>query len=355
VNKNCPKVNEDNQQIYSEEEVKDMKERGLYKNPEGDFESESEIKRKLALEGQMPPIIEGVKFPKKFGDYAKEAQERSDRSKEFSTKTEGKVKIKLPNTSIVSFIGDVHAGHPNTDYERLEQEVEVIENTPDSFVVFNGDLVEGIHWGGASQGENVMEGIHWGGASQGENVMSLDEQHGFLRSMFKKLSGKVLAGISGEHDSKWAAKTGSDPYSQFTEMSNAPYIRGIAELDVDVGEQNYKLVAGHRFRGHSMYSPVHPPNRMSKFHLQDADVYVSGHTHRKGVSQEAIRTFDGSREVTYGSTGSYKSGDEYGERSGFVSSKKREMGGLSIRLRADKKKVDIDTDIVEAHKKWWQR
>lgn len=312
---------------------------GIFKKPKLDsFESDSEIKRKLALEGQTRPEISGIKFPKDFDDYSNIAKRRSKDVHELSPRTEETIKVRLPRTSIISFIGDVHAGHPNSDYERLQQEIEVIRNTPDSYVVFTGDLIEGIHWGGASQSEQVM---------------SLDEQGGFLRSMFKKLRGKVLAGVSGEHDSKWAARTGSDPYSQFSEIAEAPYVRGIAELDIDVGEQNYRGVVQHRAKGYSMYNKNHPTFRQARFHNQGADFYVSGHTHQKQVSQEAIREFGKkAREVTHLSIGTYKGSDEYSERKGYSPQAREEMGGASIRLRDDRKKIDLDSDVLEAHRKW---
>jgi hypothetical protein len=180
----------------------------------------------------------------------------------------------------------------------------------------------------------------------------MDEQHGYMRTLFKKLNKKVLVGISGEHDSKWASKSGADPYGTFPEQTGAPYIRGVAELDIDVGNQNYRIVVAHKMPGHSMYTKTHPERRMSKFGISGADVYVGAHTHQKEHSQDVVRTFGDDQTVTYISLGPYKSSDDYAERCGFTRSMRNGMGGISVRLHADEKRVEVEPDILNAHRKW---
>ena len=72
---------------------------------------------------------------------------------------------------------EISSQHPNTNHERIQQELEVIKNTPFSYLALTGDLLHGIHWGGA------------GGAEQ---TGTLDEQRMFLGAVFKELKGKVL-------------------------------------------------------------------------------------------------------------------------------------------------------------------
>lgn len=319
-----------------------MKDRikGLFRGPnEADFASEQTVRRELAIRGQTPVRLHSrIIRPKNFDEHADHARERAKSQEELSPRTESVVKVRMPRTSIVSVIGDTHLGHPKTDYRRLQREVEVVANSPDSYAILTGDLAEGIHWGGAGGGEQVL---------------NLDEQHGMMRGLWRKLKGKVIVGVSGEHDSKWAAQRGSDPYSQFTEETGAPYVRGIAEVEAQVGDQKYRIVGQHRARGFSMYNKNHPTYRQSRFHLQGADVYISAHRHQKQVSQEALRDFGKTgRVVTHVAAGTYKGGDEYSDRQGFVPQVREEMGGASFRLHAGRKKVDVEPDIVEAHQRW---
>lgn len=311
--------------------------KGLY-DADGNFRSDQQIKRELAIKGELPPQYHSpVVKPQELKDYIRRAEERKQMMKEASPLSDNHIEVDLPKTSGVAFMGDMHFGNPNTDNKRILQEVEAIKETPNFFVALMGDLVDGI-W--------------WGGAGQSEQSQSLSEQHGFLRTLFRSLRGKVLFAVSGEHDSKWASKSGSDPYDIMSGETGAPYIRGIAEVGINVGDFLYKLVAGHKMRGHSMYNKNHPTYRASKFGIQGADVYASAHNHQKQIAQETLRDFGEEREVTHVAVGPYKDSDEYGDRSGFAKQKRGEMGGAAVRLHDDKKKVDVEKDILDAIKKW---
>ena len=313
-------------------------ENGLF-YPDGEFRTDSQVRRKLALEGVLPEMefVTPVPIQKDVNSWLDEAQIRADSMNEFSLISENHIEVNLPRTSIVNVMGDLHFGHPDTNYQRIEQELEVIRNTGDSYVLLVGDLVDGIFWGGESGGEQSM---------------GIKEQHGFLRSFFDSLKGKVVAAVSGEHDSKWAARSGIDPYEVMTEEMGVPYIRGVAEIELHVGEQDYNVVAQHRARGFSMYNKNHPTQRQTRFDLQGGDIYVSAHTHRKQVSQEAIRDFDESRQVTHISIGAYKSGDAYGQRSGFPEMHPEEMFGSAFQVHLEEHRVDVEFDILKAHEKW---
>lgn len=311
---------------------------GLY-YPDGSFKDQNQIKRDQALRGELPEmsIDSSIKLPLDVYTYLDASRERGMQIRELSPRSDSQVDVRLPRTSIINVLGDIHFGHPETDTERLKQELELIRNTPDSFIIFNGDLVDGIFWGGASGGEQSA---------------NLDEQRFFLASLFNALKGRVIVGTSGEHDRKWATKSGADPYFDFSERTGAPYVRGTAELRLKVGFIEYKIAVGHRKRGHSMYNKNHPTYRESRFELQDADIYISSHTHRKQISQEAIRKFRRADMITHISTGTYKGGDVYGDQQGYIPQLDKEKYGVSFRVHENRKLVEVDYSIVEAHRKW---
>jgi hypothetical protein len=287
-------------------------------------------------EGQLPPLIEGLQEKKSFKDYARIAIQRSKEAREFSPQAQGKVKVTVPDDAKLNFIADVHAFHPTTNHERVLQEVETIMETPKSYIVLGGDLVEGQFWGGA------------GGTEQ---VGSLDEQRGFLRELFKRTKGRVIAAVSGEHDSKWAAKTGADPYSEFSELTNAPYKRGVLELEMKAGGQEYSGLIAHKMRGNSIYNNLHPVMRASR-EIQGHDFYLSAHTHRKGVGIQATRDKDGAKSVAFGVSGPYKEEDDYTQRSGWISQKTKQLFGLTMRFNPEEKRIEIDEDIISANRRW---
>lgn len=314
-----------------------MKERkgGLF-YPDGLYKTDQQVKRKLALEGQLPPIIEGAPERKSFKDYATIAIARSKVAREFSPQAQGGVKVTVPDDTKLNFIADLHAWHPQTNHERFFQEIEVIMETPKSLIVYGGDMIEGVHWGGA------------GGSEQ---VGSLDEQKGFLRELWKRTKGRVIAAVSGEHDSKWASRSGSDPYAEFTDLTDAPYKRGLLELTLEAGDIQYTGLIAHRLRGNSIYSNTHPAVRASR-EVQGHDFYLGAHTHRKGITQQPVREKESARMVTFGISGPYKEEDEFTQRSGWISQKTKQLYGFALRFNPEEKKIEIDEDIISANKKW---
>ena len=246
-----------------------MKEKGIFRGQhESDFATDSSIRRELAIKGETKALeyASGLPVKRNLNDYINSAEKRNKEYNSFKETAENPIKIKLPDTSIVSVIGDLHFNHPETDLERFRREIEVIRNTPNSYIILGGDLVDGIFWGG-----------------ERENNFNLNEEFGFMYSLFEELKGKVLFGVSGEHDSKWRAKTGGDIYEIFTGITGAPYVKGIAEAEVDIKGIDYKIVAAHKMLGRSMYNKNHPTMRQSRFGLQGGDVYISCHTHKKQI------------------------------------------------------------------------
>jgi hypothetical protein len=127
----------------------------------------------------------------------------------------------------------------------------------------------------------------------------------------------------------------------------------MAEINLQVGEVDYKVTAQHQAKGFSMYNKTHPAMRNSNFNVQGADSYNSADSHQKGLAVQSVREFGGtSREVVYGVVGPYKSRDEYSERKGNPRLADSEMGGYTLLFHSDEKKIEPELDITHAHKKW---
>lgn len=279
--------------------------------------------------------IRGLQQPKDFNDYASLAIRRGKEAREFSPSIQDKIGARFKDEAIINFIADVHAGHPTSHIDRLQAELQAIRENPKSAVIFGGDLIEGVHWGGASM----------------EQIMSLDEQKGFLKEMFRSMRGHTIGAVSGEHDSKWAAKTGADPYTDFQELSGGGYKRGLMEVRIEAGGEEYDILVAHKLRGSSIYNNLHPTMRASK-EIQGYDGYLAGHTHRKAVGVQPVRDKDGSKSVAFGISGPYKETDEYTQRSGWMEQKTKQLFGLAIRLNPDERAIEISDDIVRANREW---
>lgn len=306
-------------------------EQGLY-YPGGKFRSQSEIAMKLAYKDpeMVTPIIQGEVF----GYWSDRFAKRADEMKAHKERTQH-AEIRLADRSIISFIGDIHAGALDTDYRRVEQEVDQIVKTPHSYAVLMGDAIDGFFFNPA----------------QMEEVEQVPEQIEYYNSLLTHLGShhKLLAGWAGDHD-EWSAKMGHSANARFARETGAYFMKGVGYLTLDVAGQKYNVTGTHRPAGHSIYNNAHGAMRLGR-DAQGSDIVVTAHTHSKGVSQQPVKEYGGnSRLVTYISVGPYKSTDEYSQKLGFPDNSPQAMFGASVILEKDSKVVTPHYDIMEAHK-----
>ena len=329
-------VNELNQQIYTQKEIKEMKEKGLYtSSDEKSFKSDKQIKRKLALKGELPVFETQIPDKKDFEYWNNRMVTRKEQYAETIPHKENDVTISFKEDIIVNFIGDIHAGSPTTEYKRVAQELEVIVNTPESYVILGGDLIDGFFFRPA----------------QYEQIEQTPEQLAYMHSLIEFLAEhkRILVGYGGDHDQDWSMKSGTNPYYDFAEKTGAYYMHGIGFITLNVGEQPYKLCGAHRLAGHSMYNNVHPEMRLGKT-VQGSDIYFGLHTHQKGHAQQATKMFGNEDKlVTYISVGPYKSEDGYSRKMGWARQTPSEMYGSAIKLSSERFSVEYFEDILVAN------
>ena len=319
--------------VYPKKEREKMKERGLY-YPDGSFKPDTQIKREKALAGEHPLLETPLTGERPFEYWSERFRKRQEQWKETSSDEQNHVQISFKGDTIINFIGDTHVGSPNTFYDRLESELTAIINTPNSYVIMVGDLVDGFFWTPA-----VFEALE-----------PVQEQYAYTDSMLRHLakSRKLLIGFGGDHD-QWPKKMGIDPYYKFSSELHAYYMHGVGFLTAKVDEQVYKLTGAHRLPGHSIRDNTWAAKRASA-EIQGSEIYFSGHTHKKGHSLQAIKSFGGeAKKVHFISLGPYKSTDEFSRKHGWAQQSPEEMFGSSIILRADGHKIDYYDDILEAN------
>lgn len=301
--------------------------------PGGKFISKNEIARKNALNESVPRMVTDLPKEMEFNYWSKRFERRQEVFKETEVQ-KNKVSISFDNDTIINFIGDAHIGAPDTDYKRLASEIDIICQTPNSYVMVVGDLIDGFFFNPA----------------QMEQIEQVPEQYKYIRSMLKYLSEnkRLLVGWGGDHDG-WAKKMGMDPYATFSSEFGAYYMQGVGYITLNVGEQEYKLVGAHRLPGFSMYNNTHPQMRLSR-DVQGADIYMGAHTHMKGHNQQDVTFFGGeSKMVHYISLGPYKQTDEYAKKKGFAVKTDEGMYGCAIKLSKDSHHIQYFSSILEAN------
>ena len=306
--------------------------------PNGSFKPVSEMVRQRILDDNEVPLFqEPPGIPRDFGYWSQRFIERQQQYQETAEVPRDHVTITLPGTCVINLIGDQHVGNPTTNYERIAQEIELILNTPRSYVMLLGDTVDGFFFNPA----------------QFEQIEQAPEQFAYVRSMIARLAAakRLLVGWGGDHDN-WAKKMGVSAYAYFAQETGAHYMYGVGYVTMNVGEQTYKLSGAHRHGGFSMYNNTHAAMRMYRDNAEGADVCVTAHTHKKGYHRQAVRGFGGeAHKVDFISLGPYKATDDYSRKRGFGTQQTSEMFGAAIMLMADRHQVVYYDDILDANRR----
>ncbi len=326
-----------------------MKE-GIYRGPnEKDIASLSQIRKEYALRGEIiaPEFITPLPFDRGFKDYySPKFIKRAEDFKEIFEIPNNHVEIRLPDgVNALNLIPDLHVGAGFTHYKRIEQETDVILGTPNSYIVYLGDLTEGFHWNPA----------------QSRMIEQTPEQLKYVRSLFKYVAdaGRLLAVVGGDHDT-WSEKMGAGLYDGFAETYGAHYLRGMSYLTLYMGEQEYNITLAHKLPGNSIYNNTHPQMRAANRHggAYGSHMIASAHNHKKGYSTDTVKGFGNQRiDAHYAALGPYKSQDDYSMKHGWAEQQAKEMYGASFILLPDRNEVIYQKSIVRAGEEMdrWQK
>lgn len=300
------------------------KEEGLVTDAKGTFKSREQIIYDNME--KVPPQFEGKRTAEiTFDSMIDEAIRRRDARLEIED-VQDVVEIKIETTTpvVIPLFGDPHLEGMFVDYELIRSHIKEIKRNPKMYPIFGGDLIEGAAFNPA----------------QDNKLGSFDEESLFAIKLLDELEHSTIAYWMGDHD-KWAESSGPTIYSAMRERYNAPVLRGSSTLKLKVGKTEYTIVGAHRLPGNSMYNNTHPENRESKFGQQGADVYVGWHTHRKGISQQAIKQADGSNLLqTFVSSGPYQYSSKYAQKLGFGKQRDKELGAVWLVLHPYRKEVE---------------
>lgn len=315
--------------------------KGLYTGPREDsFKDDETIKREMALNHELPApqfLTDRQNIHQNFHYWAERTKVVNKAYME-TEESNNYCEIRLPETSLITFSADHHIGSPYTDVARIQEEAETIANTPNSYVIEVGDLINSFFFNPAQYSDPTQT----------------PEQIEFARSMLQYFADKKkLLGVwTGNHD-QWVKKAGFNPYRYLLEGIDTYYFHGVGYMKIFIGEQEYRITANHMWKGSSMYNPSHPERRALNESARNSDIIVGGHWHTKGIQQIPVQSFGGgSTIVTLVALGSYKATDEYIKTYGFSNRDPNSMYGVTVRLDKNSHSILPYYDTIQAHKEF---
>jgi hypothetical protein len=227
----------------------------------------------------------------------------------------------------IAFPGDLHIGGP-IDYQRLEDDLDLIEATDGLWCVGLGDYSNNFQ--AASKLLKAMaEDVVPGSEDQMELV-----HHVMMRTR------KWLAILEGNHDG-WSGASGLK--SLAARLSCSFVTEAGASLKVSVGNVRYVGYLKHQWKGHSNLNTSNESRRMwNEFpEWENADFTVLAHYHQPDTHQKEIKT----QTVAHLRGGTYKSYDPYASKNGYVP----EYGIPLVLLNPSEK------EIITYHARNWRR
>jgi hypothetical protein len=227
----------------------------------------------------------------------------------------------------IAFPGDLHIGGP-IDYQRLEDDLDLIEATEGLWCVGLGDYSNNFQ--AAAKLLKAMS----------EDVVPGSEDQMELVAHVMRRTRKWLAILEGNHDT-WS---GSSGMKALAGNLSCPHVTEAGcSLKVTAGSQRYVGYLKHQWKGHSNLNKSNESRRMwNEFpEWENADFTVVAHFHQPDTHQKEIKT----QTVAHLRGGTYKSYDPYASKNGYVP----EYGIPLVLLNPEEKEV------IVWHARNWRR
>ena len=202
---------------------------------------------------------------------------------------------------VISLMTDTHYGALNANTRLLNEHLDIIRNTPNFYMVHNGDHTDNFNaagkWASAMGEDPLPQQI----ASRAwcAKLLELDD------------AGKIIALGFGNHDN-FGEKAGQDYHESFMGQFKAPILTSGGLLHIRHGWQ-YDLAMTHMYWGTSKLNPTNANKRFMDFEYPDADISFLGHTHQS----EGLHFQKGPKDRIACIGGTYKDRDDWARKNGI--------------------------------------
>jgi predicted phosphodiesterase len=226
---------------------------------------------------------------------------------------------------ILCFLSDLHLGHLKTDYRSMQRDINTIKGHNRVYVMKGGD------W------PNKTLGNFRDQTAMAEQISPPHSQVLLAEALMNELSGKIVAAIGGNHDSRDERATGLSTEYFIHRGMPFPYMKHGGVLKLTVGSVEYAILWKHNYKGSSIYNELHAQGRARRELYPLADIVVLEHTHSPAVKTSRLYDFDMARMVVDIRTGTYLVDDNYS----VEKFKTGRPGPMAVILYPDRKKIVV--------------
>jgi predicted phosphodiesterase len=197
---------------------------------------------------------------------------------------------------------DTHFGSNKVDTHLLREHLNILKNTPNFFMVHNGDNVDNFNATGKWASGMMEDPVHPQTTSRAWcEVMGVLDNH-----------AKIGAMSFGNHDD-FGYKAGQDWYESFLSGMTCPIFTSGGLLHIVYGGYKYDLAMTHMYWGTSKLNPTNATKRFIEHEYPEADIAFLGHTHQS----EGLHFERGGKDRIGVIGGTYKDKDVYARKWGI--------------------------------------
>ena len=234
----------------------------------------------------------------------------------------------LDKPIVIALITDPHFGSVRSNVDLFIEHLDMIENTPNMFGVFNGDDVDNFNatgkWASGMMENPVPPQIV--SRSIAERYQRLDKR------------GKVGVISFGNHND-FGHNSGQDWYESFLGGFKCPVFTSGGDLHIKNGSQEYELALTHKYWGTSKLNPTNACKRYLDFESPNADIVFLGHTHQS----EGLHFEKGGKDRIACIGGTYKDTDTFARKHGIGG--RSGSPGWAVALWPDKRQMQLFKDL----------
>ena len=227
---------------------------------------------------------------------------------------------------------DTHYGSMRSDTELMNEHLQVVKDTPNFYMVHNGDNVDNFN---VTLGK-IADGMYENplppqiiSRAWGEKLKELDDV------------GKIGVLGFGNHDD-FAFSAGQDWHDTFLSTFKCPVFTTGGLLHILVGGQHYEMAMTHRHWGTSKLNPTNACKRFLEHEYPTANIAFLGHTHQS----EGLQFERGEIERVGVIGGTYKDNDTWARKQGIGG--RSGSPGWVLTLWPDRKRMQLFRDVEVA-------
>jgi predicted phosphodiesterase len=284
---------------------------------------------------------EDGRFPDKkqhdvsFDDIADYLERGRDMFQEFSIGQQEAIwNIRPEYEALPTFIllmTDTHFGSSKSDTGLIREHLDIVEKTPNFYMVHNGDAVDNF---------NVVK--H--GTGMTENPLPPQFQGRGWEDRMVRLDRKSKIGAIGfgNHDDFTFDASQHDFYDTFYGQLECPIFTTGGVLNILVGNQHYQLAMTHKYWGTSKLNPTNAVKRFMEHEYPYADILLLGHTHQS----EGLHFERGGKDRIGVIGGTYKDRDDFARKHGIGG--RAGSPGWVVALWPDRRHLQLFKDVKDA-------